>query len=90
MPRLTGWRWWAGDAHDVEAGEAYHLGDFATRDEAVRAACREMVAGDAFYVIEARFWDRATDPPDLDFVPFARTRNRERLIVGPQRTVEAR
>lgn len=82
MARLTDWQWWVGTAESVELEGIYDIGEFATRDEAIRAALRDLPAGDRFAIVEARLWDRSTEPPD-DIQWFARARNKETLTAGP-------
>lgn len=82
MPKLTDWRWWAGNVDSVDDDGVFDLAEGATRDEVVQAACRELSVGEAFYIIEARCWDGKTEPVD-GVQKFARFKNRECLIAGP-------
>lgn len=83
MPRLTDWRWWAGNANSVEEDGVFDITEGDTREAVVEAACRELHAGEAFYIIEARCWDTKAEPVD-GIQRFARFKNRERLVVGPR------
>ena len=80
MPRLSEWSWWAGGVGEY----TYDIAEEATREDVIRAACRSLAPGDRFQIVEARTWERNTDPPNPDHVPFARTRNHEILTLGPQ------
>ncbi len=81
MVKLTDWRWWAGRASDVDEDGVYDIAEGDTREAVVQAADRELHAGEAFYIIEARCWDTKAEPVD-GIQRFARFKNRERLVVG--------
>lgn len=76
---MTPWRWWAGELGD----DLYKLaGDEPTRESAIKIACRDLLPGDRFRIVEARAsTDRRYE--GSDFVPFMRTRNAEIVTVGP-------
>lgn len=76
---MTPWRWWAGSVGENEFNIAC---DCATRDEAIREACRNIAPGDQFVIVEAR-QSEAAKYEGADFVPFLRVRNQETLTVGP-------
>lgn len=81
MPRLTGWRWWAGRVEDVDDDGVFALAEGGSRDEVIERALAGCSPGDSFYIIEARHWQRA-EPPADGVDPFARFKNRERLTVS--------
>jgi hypothetical protein len=76
---MSPWSWWW-----LEEGEEPHggwQGDCASREEAIADATRSLEPGTAFDVIEARSSeDRRYE--EAECVPFLRTRNRARLVVG--------
>lgn len=80
---MTPWSWWAG-----AIGEPiYNIAcEEPTREAVIRAAMRELGAGDRFRIIEARSSEDARYEGS-DFVPFLRTRNEEIITVGPQATL---
>lgn len=86
---MTPWRWWAGDAENVEGDGQYDV-DFDTRQQAVAWAIREY-GGSPFYVIEARSStaEKYSDGSH-EIVPFLRTRNKERLPEPPENSNEHR
>ncbi|MGE0178963.1 MAG: hypothetical protein AB7O91_03980 [Sphingomonas sp.] len=76
---MTPWGWFwleEGEPNDCWAGE------HDTRDHAIAEAQRELPAGAAFFVIEARS-SEDMKYEGADCVPFLRTRNKERLVNGP-------
>lgn len=77
---MTPWQWWwIEDGADEHGGWG---GDCDTREDAIVKAQREVDAGEAFFVIEARSFE-AMKYEGTDCVPFLRTRNKERFVNGP-------
>ncbi|WP_152664049.1 hypothetical protein [Sphingomonas sp. SRS2] len=88
MPRLTAWRWWAGNANSVDEDGVFDLAQEGTREAVIRSAALSLRVGEVFYIIEARHWERAREPVDgVD--RFARFKNRERLVMGDAACVAA-
>lgn len=82
MPRLTGWRWYAGSTDSVEEDALYNLCDWATRDEAIAAGLRDTPAGGRFYIIEAVCSGEEPDDPDYG-IPFVATQHKQEFAVSP-------
>lgn len=78
---MTGWEWWWLEVGDEEHGG--WQGACSTREQAIRAAQRELPIGAQFHLIEART-STARQYEEADCVPFVRTRNRETLTNGPR------
>ncbi|KUO53163.1 MAG: hypothetical protein APF82_00820 [Sphingomonadales bacterium BRH_c42] len=74
---MTPWQWWIGSYGNVEYEDAFELGDFTSRDEAIEAGRKEW-PGKVFYIVEARTSTAAKYADgSYDVVPFCRQRNRE-------------
>jgi hypothetical protein len=75
---MTPWQWlWIEEGDDESGG---WRGEHVSREQAIDDAERELIAGTAFLIIEARS-STSMEYEGADCVPFLRTRNRERLVV---------
>lgn len=80
---MTPWSWWVGTEGGVADG-VYDVAECETRDEAVKAGCREVHRGQRFHIIEARCSTAKRPWTEEDaLMPFLRTRNHEILTSGP-------
>lgn len=77
---MTPWQWFWLPADGDEYGG--WDGEHGSKEQAILRAQRELRSGDVFFVIEARS-STAMEHEGAECVPFLRTRNKERLIVGP-------
>lgn len=77
---MTPWAWWASDEEDAACGE-WNIGECDTREAIIAAANRELPAGTAFRIIEARS-SEDLKYEGADIVPFLRVRNGDRLVAG--------
>lgn len=83
MPKLSAWSWWVGTATSVEDDGTYDIDNCHTREEAIQSGMRNCRPGERFFIIEARLWERKTEPRNPDREEFARCRNGETFIAGP-------
>lgn len=73
------WRWYA----CVEGEHDCYGFESPTREEALAAISREFGPGTVVELIEAKF-STAAKYEGADFVPFIRTKNHEKLTIGPR------
>lgn len=78
---MTPWQWWAGSVADIDVEGVYPVGECASREEAIAAACREYGAGVEIEVLEARS-STSMKYEGAACLPFIFVRNKERLITG--------
>lgn len=77
---MSRWAWWAGAIGEV----SYDIvAESPTRDACIREACRKLVPGDTFRIVEAQL-SQAEKYEGADFVPFIRQRGHEIVTVGPR------
>jgi hypothetical protein len=79
---MTPWQWWATPTFCRGEGE-WMLGEFESREDAIRAANHEFRPGTSFSIIEARAsTDARHFDGNADIIPFVRTRNEEILTTS--------
>ncbi len=73
---LTGWQWWYGHKNVVDE-DALYAQEYATKDDAIAGALRDMFDGDEFYLIEAITGARADDEDEDAPFLFSHMRGKE-------------